>query len=196
MASSDDPPAEVVARARDGDPAAFEALVGHFGDRVYALAWRLTYDAELARDIAQDVFLRVYQRMDRYDPAQPFTPWFLRVATNYALNARQKARRRQALSLDAPLGGDPGAARAEPPDAGVASVPEQAHLAERRRAVRAAIRALPDSYAGVVVLYYLEGLAVKEIAARLDMPEGTVKIRLHRARHLLREKLERYHQRK
>ncbi len=186
-----DPPADVVLRARRGEVAAFEALVLHFQDQVHALAWRLTYDAELARDITQDVFLRAYERLDRYDPSQPFTPWFLRVATNLALNAREKARLRKTRSLDAPAG--PGGERAapEPADVGAQSVPEQAASREQRAAVRAAIAALPETYAGVVVLYYLEQLGVKEIAARLGLPEGTVKIRLHRARHLLRAKLER-----
>ena len=54
---------------------AFEAIVRAYQDRVYGLAWRLTYDAELARDIAQDCFLRLYERFDRYDPERPFEPW-------------------------------------------------------------------------------------------------------------------------
>ena len=63
---------------------------------------------------------------------------------------------------------------------------------EARAAIRVAVRALPDMYAGVIVLHYLEGLGVKEIAERLSMPVGTVKIRLHRGRAVLREKLERF----
>ena len=98
MAPLVDPPAHILQRARSGDPAAFEVLVHHYQDRVYALCYRLTYHRELARDITQDIFLRLYERLDRYDPTKPFTPWFMRLATNYALNARQKANRSAATA--------------------------------------------------------------------------------------------------
>jgi len=138
------------------------------------------------------VFLRVYERIDRYDPARPFGPWFLRVATNYALNARARARVRKTHSLDRPVGGDDDGPRPEPVDPDAAPAAERAGDVEARRAIRQAVRDLPEKYAGVVALYYLEGLGVKDIAARLDMPPGTVKIRLYRARDVLREKLQRF----
>jgi RNA polymerase sigma-70 factor (ECF subfamily) len=192
MAPTPPPDPQVVARARRGDAAAFEALVRHYQDRVHALAWRLTYDEHLARDITQDVFLRLFERLDRYDAARgPFEPWFMTLATNLALNARARASVRRASSLDAPPpGGDgpPGL----PPDPQASPAPARASEAEERAAIRAAVRELPDLYAGVVALHYLEGLGVKEIGARLDMPVGTVKIRLHRARAVLREKLARF----
>lgn len=179
----------LIARARRGEAAAFEAIVRAYQDRVHALVWRLTYEAELARDVTQEVFIHLYERLDRYDPARPFTPWFMTLATNYALNARQKARLRRAASLDAPA---PGSDRPrEPADPAPGGAPEVAAGNEERRLIRRAIAELPSHYAGPVVLYYLEGLGVKEIAARLALPEGTVKIRLHRAREVLREKLER-----
>lgn len=186
MAEDLDP--EIVLRARGGDSAAFEAVVAHFQRRVYGLAYRLTYDTELARDITQDVFLRLYERFDRYDPARPFTPWFLRLATNYALNARQKARLRRAASLDAPLADGEAAPPTE--DEGAAEAGEVAVEREQAAQVRAAVRDLDEKYAGVVALHYLEGLSVKEIAARLEMPLGTVKIRLYRGRDRLRQALE------
>lgn len=194
MASHPPPDPEAVARARRGDAAAFEALVRHYQDRVHALAWRLTYDEHLAGDITQEVFLRLYERLDRYDPGRgAFEPWFLTLATNLALNARARARLRRAGSLDAP---PPGAAddapRAPPADPQAAPASERAADAEVRAAIRAAVRELPDLYAGVVALHYLEGLGVKDIGARLGLPEGTVKIRLHRARAVLREKLARF----
>ncbi|MBL4848878.1 MAG: sigma-70 family RNA polymerase sigma factor [Planctomycetes bacterium] len=183
---SDDLSQDVVLAARAGDPDAFAAIVSRYQRRVHALAYRLTYDAELARDATQDVFLRLYERFDRYDPQRPFTPWFLRLATNLILNIRQKARLRKTLSLDAPLGGDPDAARPEPPDVKGVSPSEGASEAEARAAVRAVIATLPEKYAAVVVLHYLEGLSIREIGARLAVPEGTVKVRLYRARDRLR----------
>ena len=181
---------QVVRGARQGDPAAFERLMAHYQQRVFALAWRLTYDRELARDITQDVFLRLHERFDRYDPARPFGPWFMTLATRYALNQRAKARLRRTHSLDAPAPGQN--APAPRPDPEAAPAAEAAADTEARAQIRAAIGELPEKYAGVVVLHYFEGLGVKEIAARLDMPEGTVKIRLYCARNVLREKLQRF----
>lgn len=166
----------------------------HYQDRVHALAWRLTYDEHLARDITQDVFLRLYERIDRYDATRgPFEPWFMTLATRLALNARARASVRRTSSLDAPPpGANDEGPRGPPPDPQAALAPERASEAEERAAIRAAVRELPDMYAGVVALHYLEGLGVKEIGERLDMPVGTVKIRLHRARAVLREKLARF----
>lgn len=179
-----DLPREVVLEARGGDPEAFSRLVEHYQARIYALAYRLTYDSEQARDATQEVFLRLYERFDRYDPQRPFAPWFLRLATNLVLNLRQKARLRRTASLDAPLGED-GDLRPDPP-AQSPSPSEGASEAELRRAIRAEIAKLPEKYAGVVVLHYLEGLSVKEIGERLELAEGTVKVRLYRARDRLR----------
>ena len=185
-----DPDPACIRRARGGDPRAFAELVRHYQDRVYGLAYRLTYDAELARDIAQDVFLRLFEKLDRYDPARPFTPWFLRLATNYALNARQKARLRWTHSLDAPL--LDGERAPEPKDPEAVQSQALAEESEARAAIHAAIRELPEKYAGVVALHYLEGLSVAAIGERLDLPSGTVKVRLHRARQRLREALRPY----
>lgn len=185
---------QVIARARRGDAAAFEAVVRHYQDRIHALAWRLTYDDALAADITQEVFLRLYERLDRYEAARgAFEPWFLTLATNLALNVRARALLRRAPSLDAPpAGADGDAPRGPPSDPKAPSAPVAAEESEARAAIRQAVRALPEMYAGVVVLHYLEGLGVKEIGERLGMPVGTVKIRLHRARAVLREKLERF----
>lgn len=191
MSEADLDPA-VVARACRGEPAAFEALIRCYQDRVHALAWRLTYDKELSRDVTQEVFVHLWERIARYDQSRPFTPWFMTLATNYALNARAKARLRKTASLDAPPpGGDPERKGSEPADPVSAQAGQAAAENEERALIRKAIGELPAHYAGPVVLYYLEGLGVKEIAARLDIPEGTVKIRLHRARDALRQKLER-----
>ena len=182
---------KVIKRAIAGDPAAFEVILRAYQHRVYALAYRMVYDAELARDITQDVFLRLYQRMDRYDPSRPFEPWFFTLATHYTLNARQKALLRRTQSLDAPFKGTDDA-RPEPEDTESEQPSQGAEDSEARAAIHQAIRELPDKYAAIVALHYLEGHGVKAIGSRLNMPVGTVKIRLHRARNLLREKLKRF----
>lgn len=183
---------EVVRRARRGDAAAFEAIVRHYERRIWGLCWKVTWDEELARDVTQEVFLRLYERLDRWDPARPFEPWFLTLATNLAINARARARLRRAASLDGP----DGERREDPPDPAAAHAADGASEAEARGAIREAVARLPAMYAAVVGLHYLDGLGVKDIAERLTIPVGTVKIRLHRARAALRETLARFEERR
>jgi RNA polymerase sigma-70 factor, ECF subfamily len=167
---------EVIERAAGGDAAAFELIVRRFEKPVYALVLRLTGDREGARDLAQDVFLKAWRNLARYDPERPFAPWFLKLAANLAINAREAAKLRKTV----PLEERPAPRSAEGTDE------------ELRAAVRKTIAELDPKYAACVALFYLDGLSVKEIAERLDMPEGTVKIRLHRARDVLKERLARF----
>ncbi len=171
----EDLPRDVVERAARGDAAAFEQIVRRFERPVYALVYRLTGDREGARDLAQDVFFKAWRNLPRYDPERPFAPWFLKLAANLAINAREAAKLRKTVLLE-----EHPAPRPEAPDTDV------------RDAVRKTIAELDPKYAACVALFYIDGLSVKEISDRLGMPEGTVKIRLHRARDVLREKLERF----
>jgi RNA polymerase sigma-70 factor (ECF subfamily) len=172
-------PREVLERAARGDEAAFGEIVARFERPVYALVHRLLGgDAESARDVTQDVFVKAWRNLSRYDPERPFAPWFLKLAANLALNAREAARLRKAASLDALEVADT-----------TASTAERAADVELREGVRRAIAALEGKYALTVALFYLEGLSVKEIADRLALPLGTVKIRLHRGRDALKESL-------
>lgn len=180
-------PRDVLERAARGDVAAFGQIVARFERPVYALVHRLVGDAESARDVSQEVFLKAWKNLSRYDPERPFAPWFLKLAANLAINARAAARVRRAASLDAPRG--PGEAPPDVADPAAAPAAERAADEELRAAVRASVAELEDKYALPVALFYLEGLSVREIADRLSLPEGTVKIRLHRARDVLKEKL-------
>jgi len=171
----EDLPRDVLERAARGDAAAFEKIVQRFERPVYSLVFRLTGDKEGARDLAQDVFLKAWRNLPRYDPERPFAPWFLKLAANLAINARAAAKLRKTVPLE------------EHP-----APPPEAQETDLRDAVRKTIAELDPRYAACVALFYLEGLSVKEIGERLGVPEGTVKIRLHRARSVLKEKLEKW----
>ena len=162
-------------RAARGDAAAFEQIVRRFERPVYSLVFRLTGDKEGARDLAQDVFLKAWRNLPRYDPERPFAPWFLKLAANLAINAREAAKLRKTVPLE-----EQAAPRPDPPGD------------ELREAIRKEIAGLDPKYAACVALFYIDGLSVKEISERLSRPEGTVKIRLHRARDGLKEKLSRW----
>ena len=164
-----------------GDRAAFAELVVAYQDRIYGLAWRWCRgDRTEALDIAQDVFLRAYASLGRFDPARPFAPWLLRIALN---RCRDAARRRKAHPTTAEA--TDWAAIADPADG-----PEALALAaEERRAVRAAVATLPEAQRLLVLLAYDRALPLTEIAGALGLPLSLVKNRLMRARRILAARL-------
>ncbi|MBI3099170.1 MAG: sigma-70 family RNA polymerase sigma factor [Planctomycetes bacterium] len=188
MAALEGPAKEVLLRARAGDRDAFGRIVDAWQVRIFNLAYRMTFDRETACDLTQEVFLHLFRQLDRYDPERPFAPWFLRVATNLCINRTQKAEL-PTISLEAL-----GSGRDEESgfDPGTDDDPVTVHLGHqsRREAVQAAIRKLPAEYRAILTLHYLEQMPYEELCATLDLPLGTVKNRLHRARTVLKRLLE------
>jgi RNA polymerase sigma-70 factor (ECF subfamily) len=183
MADSDPTPATIAA-ALAGDPGAWRTLVESTGGYLLSLARRMVRDAAEAEDVVQDIYLRIQRHLGRYDPSRPFWPWLKRLAVNHVLNHLRS--RRKAWSLDARRE----STGEEPIDRRSASPPAEAAAAERRAAVRDAVAELPEDYRAVVTLRYLGGRSVREVADLLDIPEGTAKIRLYRARAKLEKHLE------
>lgn len=185
--------AQFIERLRAGEAAAFDRLVRERSGDVYALLYRLTDDAEEARDLTQETFLRVFQSIDRFRGDAGLKTWIYRIAINQARNRWRWWRRRRrdaTVSLDAPDGQSEQSLGSrlhstESPD------PEQETLArEREAALRTALRSLASSYRETVILRDVEGLSYEEIAAALEISVGTVKSRLSRGRIELRRKLE------
>jgi RNA polymerase sigma-70 factor (ECF subfamily) len=185
--------AQFIERLRAGEAAAFDRLVRERSGDIYALLYRLTDDAEEARDLTQETFLRAFQHIDRFRGEAGLKTWLYRIAINQARNRWRWWRRRKraaTLSLDAPdrereqtLG-----ARLRSTET---SDPEQETLArEREMALRAALAKLATPYREAVILRDVEGLSYEEIAAALEISVGTVKSRLSRGRTELRRKLE------
>lgn len=175
---------EVLAvKARDGDQDAFAELVRRYQQGVVNLAYRLVGNWEEALDLSQEIFLRVYQNLDRYDAQRPFKPWLYRIATNYCYDhLRQRGRRRRAYVTTEWT-------EQAPVVDGRIDLEEHVLQGEIRQAVEEVIASLPDRYRATVVLRYLEGLSYQEIAEALDMPLGTVKTHLYRAREQMRAAL-------
>ena len=174
---------EVVAAAQAGDERAFARIVEHYQRPVFGLAYRMTQDAARAEDLAQEVFLRVWRKLDSFRLGEPLRPWLLRLATNVCLNALKK---RQLPIL--PNRADDELGPREP----VATTPTAPEVVERRELLERlerAIARLPEEYRLVVTLRHVDGLAYEEVAATLGWPLGTVKVRLFRARERLREML-------
>jgi RNA polymerase sigma-70 factor, ECF subfamily len=180
MVESDE---QLVDRSLRGEREAFDQLVQRYQAPVYHFALRFCGHPDDARELAQDIFVRVWQKLSTFRPGLPFRPWLYRVAGSVCLN--HAARRRPATVSLAQDGDTPGPepAALEPDPA------ELAATADLRRQLYEAVAQLPASYRAVILLRHLEGLDYRQIAASLELPLGTVKTQLHRARHLLRERL-------
>jgi RNA polymerase sigma-70 factor (ECF subfamily) len=178
-------------RAAEGDDRAFAVLVRRYERGLYNLAYRMTHDPEQARDLTQEIFVRVHRSLRKYDPVYPFTSWIYRVGSNLCIDWIRR-RRLDTVSLDAPSpSGEEGPTR-ELPD------PKHGPGEELERRQRSAILAdcltkLPEAHRMILVLRHQRELSYEEIAVALDLPLGTVKARIHRAREAFRKILERDH---
>ncbi|MDQ3648928.1 MAG: sigma-70 family RNA polymerase sigma factor [Acidobacteriota bacterium] len=185
---------QFIERLRAGDAAAFDTLVNERSGDIYALLYRLTEDAEEARDLTQETFLQAFRHVARFRGDADLRTWLYRIAINQARNRRRwwrRRRRESTLSLDSSEGADERPLGERLADQR-ASDPEQLTLAgERERVLMAALRTLDRTYREVVVLRDIEGLSYEEVAAAAGISIGTVKSRLSRGRAELRKKLER-----
>lgn len=175
---------------RTGDEAAFGELVARYRNSITNYVYRLLNDYDAAVDIAQETFVRLYGARERYQKSHAFSTYIYSIATNLAITELRRRKRRRLISFGA-LFEQEDEREFDPPDArplqDVALVEN-----ERQRAVARAIASLPEKYRAPIVLRDVEGRAYEEIAAILDLNEGTVKSRISRARSLLREKLRDY----
>jgi RNA polymerase sigma-70 factor, ECF subfamily len=180
-------------RLRRGEVAAFERLVAEYTGDVYALLYRLTADAEEARDLTQETFLRTFQSISRFRGDANLKTWIYRIAVNQARNRWRWWRRRKrevTISLDATddQHEQPLSATLRNEDA---IDPEQETLArEREGQLREALLGLRHSYKEAVILRDVDGFSYEEIAETLQISIGTVKSRISRGRLELRRKLE------
>ncbi|HEY0251460.1 MAG TPA: sigma-70 family RNA polymerase sigma factor [Kofleriaceae bacterium] len=168
-----------LARARTGDRAALELLIEMYQDRVFALIWRMLLGGrDRTHDLAQETFVRVLRGIAGFDPrgTAKLSTWILTIATRVVMNERRRAGRDKA-ELD--------------PDA-ITAVAYIDDTVERKRiaeALIAGIAKLPDDQRAVFVLREYHELEYADIAAALELPENTVRSRLHRARTALRDEL-------
>ena len=173
---------DLVNRCRGGDgDAAFRELVDQYKGMVFAVISRTVSDRSLVEDLAQDVFVRVHRGLRSFRGDARLSTWMCRIAINVCADARQRAPRE--VSLDAVPAGTP------PPPAAIVVDPAFAGLELRDRVAKAMAR-LSDRSRLVLTLHYFAGRGYEEIAEALDVPLGTVKTQLHRAKQELRAVLE------
>lgn len=178
--------ADLVERARQGDTRAFDRLVQEHYVLAYNTAYRLLGDPDRGEDATIEAFSRAFRSLQRFRGDSSFSTWLYRIVTNVCLDHLRGPA--PTASLDTGAGEDGQASREVADETGD---PALAALQQRRQAaVHQALQALSSEHRAVLVLYDLNGFSYEEIGSILGVPIGTVKSRLNRARHALREELE------
>jgi RNA polymerase sigma-70 factor (ECF subfamily) len=177
----------LIAECLQGNTAAFSVLVRRYQERLYNSVYRLLDNAEDARDVVQEAFLSAYQSLDSFKGDSRFFTWLYRIAVNTAISLKRKQR--AMVRIETGRESEP---TLEPHDPSAESRPDHAlEQAEQGRRVRAALARLSPEHRAVLVMKDMEGQKYETMAEILQVPIGTIRSRLHRARLELRELLER-----
>jgi len=183
---------EVVAWALVGHERAYRELLNRYQRPVFSLVYRMVRDRERAEDLAQETFVKVLNALDTYRPQYKFSSWIFKIANNAAIDHLRK-KEIDTLSLD----GAPDAVTAERQEGTALQLPspgesplDELEARELGGQIEAAIGKLRPEYRACIMLRHIEGRAYEEIAEILDLPLGTVKTYIHRARSELRDLLE------
>ena len=185
MPANDD--RELIARARGGDESAYRELLHRYERPVFNICLRMVRNREEAQDLAQDAFMKVFGMLERYNPAYAFSSWLFKITSNLCIDTIRK-RKIDTLPMDQPVESESGeyARQYESPD----DDPERVYVkAERMGQLAEAIDGLPAHYRVMIILRHQQDLSYEEIAETLDVPLGTVKARIHRAREMLKTRL-------
>lgn len=178
----------LIQRSQDGDRSAFDLLIRKHERRAYLYAYRLTTNQEEAMDIVADAFVRVFNALPNFRGQSSFSTWLYRIITNCYLDLRKKEGKRAAVSLDQPMDLQGIEMERQVEDTRRAPDEELEHV-ERERVIQTAVGELPEYQRVMLTMYHVENMSYEEIAEALDLPIGTVKSRLNRARLSLREVL-------
>jgi RNA polymerase sigma-70 factor (ECF subfamily) len=168
-------------RAKAGDVAAFEELIGAYQKKVFNLALRIIGNYDDASDLAQEAFVRIFKAISAFKEQSSFSTWVYRITTNVCLDEIRRRKNKKVVSIDEDIHVDDGEMKRQI----VSSDPgpdEAAERSEVRRIVNDAINRLPEDQRVVITLRDLQGMSYEEIAKILDLPGGTVKSRINRAR--------------
>ena len=175
---------------RRDDPGAFEEFVQRYGSRIYGFGMRVCGEREDAKDVAQETLIQAFRALKDLKDPQALRSWLYRVVSNACLMRRRKGKfePKQELALEELMPRGREDAEIQIPDARRLPDDELAR-AEIEQTVHAGIRQLPPQYSMVLMLRDIEQLSTQETAVALDVPESTIKMRLHRARLMLRKVL-------
>jgi RNA polymerase sigma-70 factor (ECF subfamily) len=177
---------EIVRRVLDGEIALFELIMRRYNQRLYRVARAVLRDDSEAEDVMQDAYVRAYEHLSQFAGRSQFATWLTRIAIHEALARVQRRKRTEQLGNDWDESGIHGEVNVA---ASALNPEEQLSVAELGRALEDAILAIPEQYRLVLMMRDVEQLSTTETAAALDLSEENVKVRLHRARAMVRKTL-------
>lgn len=182
MSSTTSPDQLLAKRAAAGHPEAWDELIELYGRKIYNVAYQFAASKEEAEDLTQEIFLKLYQNLDRYRGDVPLVGWTLRLSRNLCIDRYRRTRRekRSTFVSEGVLEQLPAADNPR----------RDAERRQQMRAIYGGLERLPEDLAEVVILADLQGWTLEETATYVDAPLGTVKSRLHRARKRLAEQVE------
>ena len=191
MSHRDTTDAELAGLARRGDERAARELVERFQRPVFSIVHRMVRDRELAEDLAQEAFVRTFNNLDRYDPSYKFSSWLFKIAYNLTVD---HLRRKEVKTIS--IHGAPDALTAERQEATSVTLESDEEAPDARLEaleladeLERAIATLREDYRTAILLRHVEGRPYEEIAEIMDIPLGTVKTYIFRARRQLRDEL-------
>lgn len=171
---------DLVLACVEGDKSAFSEVVLRYKNLIYSVILRMVSDKEEANDLAQDVFIKIYRNLEKYNSEYKLSTWIVRIATNHVIDYRRK-KKTDTVNLDDVSDG----IRAEQADS-----PEDAYIAkEQTLELSRLVADLPDMYRVPIVLYHQQGLSYQEISEITEEPLSKVKNRIFRGRKILKENL-------
>ncbi len=177
--------AQLVERCLRGDEKAFEELLNKYKASVYSICYRMVRNHSDAEDLSQEVFIRTFSVLDRYDPSYPFSSWLFRITSNLCIDFLRKVKG-GTISLDKPVESSDGEMPRQLPSKD-AQPDREVESKEMMAVLEEAISTLPEHYKIIVLLRHQEQLTYAEISDNLGIPLGTVKARIHRARSYIKE---------
>ena len=171
-----------------GNTQMFSRLIDNYKSMIYNLAYRMSNNPQEAEDISQEAFMHTFQSLAHFNPSYKFSTWLYQITLNI-IRDKYKKKEIDYVSLDTPVETDDSEFYHQPAD--LKNNPEQiVSQKENLRAIQQAIYSLPLKFREVIVLRHLQDLSYIEISSILKLPQGTVKVRLYRAREQLRKILE------
>jgi RNA polymerase sigma factor (sigma-70 family) len=170
---------DLVNKCLSGEQEAFSEIVTRYKKLIYSVVYNMISDKQEVNDISQEVFIRIYKSLNRYNPEYKFSTWTVKIATNLCLDTLRK-KKFDSVSIDEMID-----------VSSSVDTPEGKYIKkEKSERIRKAIAELPDKYRVPILLFHQNGLSYEEITGILNEPMTIVKNRLYRARLMLREKLE------
>ena len=177
----------LVDRCRQGNDEAWRELVDRFGQKIYSVAYHFTLKREDAEELSQEIFLKIFENLHRYDGGFPLIAWIVSLSRNLCIDRYRRSKREKSFRFVSDDAVAPMLTSGDDPAAEVIR-------RERAKMLFAALSEIPEDLAEILVLRDLDGLAYEEIGRALELPNGTVKSRLFRARAEVARKIRERHE--